>query len=65
MRAYENDPRNIAGRRCFVSNDTLDSRPARSRDRVTGIRSPGTVAILRNLLATALQFSPASRVFIR
>jgi hypothetical protein len=30
LRVHEGDPRNIAGRRCFVSNDALDGRLARS-----------------------------------
>ena len=62
---HESDPGNAAGGRCFVSNDALDSHFARSRDGVTGFCSRGAVAILPNLLAAALQFSSAPRLFIR
>ena len=42
----EGDPGNVAGGRCFVSNDALDGRFARAGNGVRGIRSPGAVRIL-------------------
>src|SRR6266581_9557233 len=65
VRSHEGNSRNAAGGRCFVSNDALDGRLACSGDGVSGIRSAGTLRILRSLLATALQFSSPPRLSIR
>ena len=63
--SHEGNSGNAAGWWCFVSNDALDRRFACSGDGVSGIRSRGSLRILRSLLATALQFSSAPRSFLR
>src|SRR5580704_8965173 len=51
---YEISAGNIAGRRCFVSNDALDPYLACCAERVDGIGAAGALRFLRSLLAASL-----------
>src|SRR5262249_14639846 len=55
------DTGDIAGGRCAVSNDALDSRFACSGNAVGHIVAESTLGFLRGILATAVYFCPPSR----